>query len=123
MKTSITSSAIALTVMFMILACSPDTGSQNQEIWFTYPAEHWNSQSLHLGEIILLPALPAEWSTGSITGLKARGGYTVDIFREKGELVKAAISGGYGVVPGVRVVDACVDPGTDQRIEFIGNQS
>ena len=73
----------------------------------------------HLGEIILLPALPDEWSTGSITGLKARGGYTVDISWENGKLVKASISGGYGIPPKVRVVDAYVDPGTDKRIEFI----
>ncbi len=72
----------------------------------------------HLGEIILLPALPAEWSNGSITGLKARGGYTVDISWKNGKLVKASIAGAYGIQPKVRVVDTYVDPGNDKRVKY-----
>ncbi|MGY4769542.1 glycoside hydrolase family 95 protein [Kribbella sp. CWNU-51] len=33
----------------------------------------------HAGEIELLPAQPAEWPAGRVTGLRARGGVTVDI--------------------------------------------
>ena len=43
------------------------------------------------GDINLLPALPAAWTNGKITGLKARGNYEVDIEWAKGELVKATI--------------------------------
>ena len=41
--------------------------------------------------IHLLPALPDAWAEGSVSGLKARGGYEVNIAWEKGALTQAAI--------------------------------
>jgi len=48
------------------------------------------AQSYH-EEIHLLPALPACWPTGRVTGLRARGGYGIDIEWKNGQLQKAEI--------------------------------
>lgn len=48
-------------------------------------------QSYH-EEIHLLPALPTAWPDGSVRGLRARGGYTVDIEWADGRLTKAVIT-------------------------------
>ncbi|MCU7552209.1 glycoside hydrolase N-terminal domain-containing protein [Chitinophagaceae bacterium LB-8] len=45
----------------------------------------------HAGEIHLLPAIPKEWTSGSFSGLKARGGYTVDCKWNDGKVISYRI--------------------------------
>jgi alpha-L-fucosidase 2 len=43
-------------------------------------------------QLQFLPALPKEWPTGHVTGLKARGGFTVDISWKDGKLTEATLN-------------------------------
>jgi alpha-L-fucosidase 2 len=45
----------------------------------------------HLGSIDLLPALPEVWNSGSFKGLRARGGYTVDMIWKDSKPLKVRI--------------------------------
>jgi alpha-L-fucosidase 2 len=45
----------------------------------------------HEGFIHLLPALPAEWPSGEISGLVARGGFVIDLKWSEGQLQSAVI--------------------------------
>jgi alpha-L-fucosidase 2 len=67
----------------------------------------------HDGEIRLLPAIPAEWATGSVKGLKARGGIEVDIDWENGKLKNAVIRNPKAVNISVKCMDKSWD--TEKR--------
>jgi alpha-L-fucosidase 2 len=55
------------------------------------------------GEIVLLPALPPAWPTGAVRGLRARGGFEVDIAWRDGVLTNAELRGAPGGMAQVRL--------------------
>ena len=56
----------------------------------------------HDGAIHLLPALPKAWKSGTVRGLRARGGFEVDIMWENGAVNSAIIKSSLGGVCRIR---------------------
>lgn len=56
----------------------------------------------HMGELHLLPALPSAWANGEVRGLRARGGFEVDIRWADGELQEARVRASHQVLCKIR---------------------
>ncbi len=74
--------------------------------------------------IDLLPALPSTWPTGSVQGLRARGGFQVDLAWKQGRLEHAQIINvttgkAHGRVRYVgRVIDIALEPGESRKLDL-----
>jgi alpha-L-fucosidase 2 len=71
----------------------------------------------HAGQIHLLPALPKAWPSGTVTGLRARGGFEVDMTWTQGRLAHAVIHSKSGLPCRV------VYNGTSQEFETKAGES
>jgi alpha-L-fucosidase 2 len=71
------------------------------------------------GDIDLLPALPAAWSSGKVLGIRARGNYEVDIEWADHQLKNATIRSYAGNTPVVTVMGKKVNYKTDARINVM----
>ena len=76
----------------------------------------------HTEVIQLLPALPAAWKNGWIRGLRARGGYTVDMEWTDGKLTSATIQadqdGNAKIAYGEQVQEVSFREGESKKLAF-----
>lgn len=71
----------------------------------------------HEGGIELLPAIPRRWLNGKVQGLRARGGFTVDIEWHNGRLTEVVITSECGkdctLITGQQITVSCEDKPVD----------
>ena len=73
----------------------------------------------HLGEIHLLPALPKAWPAGSVKGLRARGGFEVDVEWREGRLTRARVRSDLGNACKVRYGDVVAEFKTNRGDDLL----
>ena len=77
----------------------------------------------HNDLIRILPALPAAWDEGYVTGLKARGDFEVDIYWDNHQLTKLCISSNEGNTCTVRYHDMNKTFKTQPRARYVFNKN
>ncbi len=74
----------------------------------------------HDGFINLLPAIPDMWKDGKVTGLRARGGFVIDIEWKNNKLLSATVRSINGqsckIKYGDKVIDLTLKPGESKKL-------
>jgi alpha-L-fucosidase 2 len=79
----------------------------------------------HCGIVRFLPALPSAWPGGQFTGLRARGGLTVDLVWRNGKAQKATLHAALNynhrlAVPGGQKISLIFNKGRKVEFQFSG---
>ncbi|NJN28616.1 MAG: glycoside hydrolase family 95 protein [Cyclobacteriaceae bacterium] len=77
----------------------------------------------HLGEIHVLPALPDAWASGHVSGLKARGGFEVDIAWKNGTLTQLRVKSLLGKPLKIRYGEVLVEMNSDQDVNYLFDEA
>jgi alpha-L-fucosidase 2 len=71
------------------------------------------------GQVVLLPALPKAWPTGSVHGICARGGFVLDLDWKGGALTRAVVRSTVGGKLALRLGSKTVTVQTDKGQEYV----
>jgi hypothetical protein len=83
--------SLAIAIRLIDLGTPSVATEEDLSLWCSQPASNW------------LLALPDAWPDGRVTGLRARGGFEVDIGWEHGEVARAEIRSVLGGTARVRM--------------------
>jgi alpha-L-fucosidase 2 len=75
----------------------------------------------HAGSIDLLPALPSAWPAGRVQGLRARGGFEIDLTWKDGALTRAVIKSRLGNTARLHYQDKTADLATETGKSYVLN--
>jgi alpha-L-fucosidase 2 len=77
----------------------------------------------HNGVLQILPALPVQWENGKVKGLRARGGFEIDITWDEGKLlhlkIKSLLGNSCKIISGNKSIE--LETISDQILELNGN--
>jgi alpha-L-fucosidase 2 len=73
----------------------------------------------HFGQVVMLPALPKAWPTGTVRGICARGGFVLDLDWKDGALKRAVVRSTVGGPLVLRLGGKSVTVQTDKGQEYV----